>query len=1033
MAGQAPSQGPIPDLRPMEELLQAPTDGVGDAIVVPPILANQFELKIGLLNLVTAIAFHGFENDDPHSHIRRFTKITQTVKLNNIPSDVVKLLLFPFSLEGAAQTWLEKEPPNSITTWNDLVSKFMNRFFPPPKTTNLRNEITRFQQRFGETFAEPWDRFKDLLNKCPHHGFSPLHQIDTFYNSLNQSEQDSLNSAAGGNFLTKNTQEALTIIENKSKVQTSRNKPQVASASGSSTQDAHITSLTKQVAALLSLHRHVNSIQNGYETCGGPHPYYECQAAGGYTQDVYATSGTYNQGGNTYQPQGNRNLLSYGSNNYLGPPIFNQGNNQNQNNLGNNQGHNQGNYQNNQNINQNQNQTQNQNRYNQGSQNQGYNQNKGHNFNQGNIYNQNQGYNQNQAQPNMPSLEESIYQHMRSTKARIQQMQTQNNQQIQQMQNHNTQEIQQLKTQNVQIVDLMSQMQKVLHERPPGALPSNTEPNPREQVNFIMTRSGLTTAEPSFPPHIPPTPRVEVEKEPETLMDEMHITSPASTAHVLPPRVQPVSPPKEDPKSNPYQPKIPYPSRLIKIKLLDKNDVQVSKFLKILKQIHFDISLMDALTQILKFTKVLKDLLKDKEKLEELENTPINAECSAILFNKVPKKLDDPGKFLIPCILQDLEVYNSLADSRASINLMPLSICEKLGIGPLKPTRMTLELANRSVTFLMGIAEDVIVKVEKFNFLADFVIVDFEADPRVPIILGKPFLSTARALVDLYEEKLTLRVGNEEVVFYTDKSSRNNSRDIHSVNCINIINFSKDKTISGNPTSSSDFMIESLSAYPIPCRDSDHLLEETDTLLSHFDNSMPEYETFSFDTEEQSSGSTTTHYDNSLPVYEAFYFDDNHSEEKSSGSTTTHSDFSLPEYDSFIFDFSINMFPPTDRSAFYHEEFADELAHIISPPEYDYFYFDLEADLGEFTNVLEKNIFDLSTNDFTSIELNNSPLLLYDCDSSLSKEFSEIDLLVLFPSGNEDIVFDPGIIIIKGVQSQRFKIPLNFFYYLIRE
>ncbi|GJT11249.1 reverse transcriptase domain-containing protein [Tanacetum coccineum] len=162
MAEQVSPQGPIPDLRSIEELLQAPADGVGDAIVVPLILANQFELKI-------------------------------------------------------AQTWLEKEPPNSITTWNDLVSKFVNRFFPPSKTTNLRNEITRFQQIFGETFFEAWDRFKYLLNKCPHHGFSPLHQIDTFYNSLNQSDQDSLNSAVNGNFLTKNTQEALTIIENKFK------------------------------------------------------------------------------------------------------------------------------------------------------------------------------------------------------------------------------------------------------------------------------------------------------------------------------------------------------------------------------------------------------------------------------------------------------------------------------------------------------------------------------------------------------------------------------------------------------------------------------------------------------------------------------------------------------------------------------------------------------------------------------------------------------------------------------------------------
>ncbi|GJT01611.1 hypothetical protein Tco_0822780 [Tanacetum coccineum] len=118
-----------------------------------------------------------------------------------------------------------------------------------------------------------------------------------------------------------------------------------------------------------------------------------------------------------------------------------------------------------------------------------------------------------------------------------------------------------------------------------------------------------------------------------------------------------------------------------------------------------------------------------------------------------------------------------------------------------------------------------------------------------------------------------------------------------------------------------------------------------------------------------------------------------------------------------------------EMSVSHHEEFADELAHIISPPEYDYFYFDLETNPGEFTSVVEKNIFDLSsTKDSTSIELNDSSLLLSDCDSSLSKEFFEIDLLVSFPSGNEDIVFDPGIFIIKGVQSQSFHIlPLDDF------
>ncbi|GJU33019.1 hypothetical protein Tco_1176608 [Tanacetum coccineum] len=135
-----------------------------------------------------------------------------------------------------------------------------------------------------------------MLKKCPHHGFSPLHQIDTFYNGLNQSDQDSLYFVAGGNLLTRNTQEALTIIENKSKVRTSRNKPQVSSSISSSSQNDAIIALTKQVEVLgkhiLDMEKPVHSIQESCETCGGPHPYYECQAAGGYTQgDVYAATG----------------------------------------------------------------------------------------------------------------------------------------------------------------------------------------------------------------------------------------------------------------------------------------------------------------------------------------------------------------------------------------------------------------------------------------------------------------------------------------------------------------------------------------------------------------------------------------------------------------------------------------------------------------------------------------------------------------------------------------------------------------------
>nr|GEW90555.1 hypothetical protein [Tanacetum cinerariifolium] len=207
-------------------------------------------------------------------------------------------------------------------------------------------------------------------------------------------------------------------------------------------------------------------------------------------------------------------------------------------------------------------------------------------------------------------------------------------------------------------------------------------------------------------------------------------------------------------------------------------------------------------------------------------------------------------------------------------------------------------------------------------------------------------------------------------------------------------------------TSGSD---SQLSPSPIPYEDSDPLLEETDILLSHFDNSLPEYEIFSFDIEEKSSGSSTTHSDYSLLNYEAFYFDDDHIKEKSSGTTTTHFDFSLPEYDSFIFNLSIDLFSPADRSVSHHEEFVDELIHIISSPEYDCFYIDTETDSGELTILFEENISEYSTKEFTSPELNDFPILLSDCDSTFSEEFSEIDLLVSFPSRYKDNVFYPGI------------------------
>nr|GEW29625.1 reverse transcriptase domain-containing protein [Tanacetum cinerariifolium] len=242
------------DTHAMSELLQAPTKGYRDAIVIPAILAEDFKLKVGLLQLVTSSQFHGFESDNPHAHIRWFNKITSMLKYKNVPNDTIKLMRIPFSLEGAAQTWLEKEPLRSIHTWEDLVSKFVNYFFPPLKTTNLKNDITNFQQKFNETFSEAWDRFKYLLRKCPHH-------------------------AAGGNHLNRTPRDALAIIKNKSKVRTSRNKlvvSEVNTTTSSSSHSPDITALTDIVKELVLMNKanqqaSVKAIEESCMTCDGSH------------------------------------------------------------------------------------------------------------------------------------------------------------------------------------------------------------------------------------------------------------------------------------------------------------------------------------------------------------------------------------------------------------------------------------------------------------------------------------------------------------------------------------------------------------------------------------------------------------------------------------------------------------------------------------------------------------------------------------------------------------------------------------------
>ncbi|GJV49184.1 reverse transcriptase domain-containing protein [Tanacetum coccineum] len=254
----------------------------------------------------------------------------------------------------------------------------------------------------------------------------------------------------------------------------------------------------------------------------------------------------------------------------------------------------------------------------------------------------------------------------------------------------------------------------------------------------------------------------------------------------------------------------------------------MEKIFQIFQDLRFDISFADALLLMPRFAPTIKSLLMNKEKLLELAKILLNENCSAMLLKKLPEKLGDPDKFLIPCNFPGMDVCHALADLGASINLMPLSIWKKLSLPKLTPTRMTLELADRSITYPKGLTEDVFIKVGKFHFPTDFVVVDFEADPRVPLILGRSFLRTGRALNDVYGEEITLRVDNEAVTFNLDQATRCSSTKDKSVNRIDIIDavceeyapeflgFSNSSSGNLTPTSepfTSEFILEEIKVY----------------------------------------------------------------------------------------------------------------------------------------------------------------------------------------------------------------------------
>lgn len=687
------------NLRPIREYATPSRNNVHRSIIPPAIPAANFELKPSLINMVQRNQFSGADQEDPSQHLDQFIDVCELVKINGVPSEAIMLKLFPFSLIGKARDWLRLLPHGSIATWEQLESKFLEKFFPPTKTAMIRNSIHNFSQSVDESFHEAWDRFKRLLKSCPHHGIPLWQQMQTFYIGSTQATRSLLDAASGGSLLGKNPMEAFELLD-----QMAANDAQWMSAKSATRrpQGMHavdqVTALQAQIEAMkremqgLRVQQ-VAAVSHPCELCGGPHSFQDCKAGEHYTNDVDPNQlnamSDFRRPMDPYSNQYNPGWRNH--------PNFSWGNN-------------------------------NQHRP------------------------QPPAY---QARPLPPqerksNLEEMLTNFMAAQEARM-------------------------KNQDASIKALevqLGQLATAVSSRNQGALPSNSERNPIEDAKAITLRSGkevensknkVVNAEPSEPP-------IEV-----------------TISNCNPPEQgKDKGKSKVNPEIDIDIDKLPYPERAKK----DKLDSQFSKFLEIFKKLQINIPFADALTQMPNYAKFMKDVLSKKKKFDEHGTIFLTENCSAILQNKIPEKLKDPGSFTLPCELGEIHITKALCDLGASINLMPYSLCRKLALGEPKETGMYLQLADRSIKRPKGIIEDLLVKVGKFIFPVDFVVMDMEIDKEVPLILGRPFLNTARALIDVNQGKLTLRMDNEHIDFNMRKAMKYPSDSLNDscyfIDCVDI-------------------------------------------------------------------------------------------------------------------------------------------------------------------------------------------------------------------------------------------------------
>ncbi|XP_042057978.1 uncharacterized protein LOC121802379 [Salvia splendens] len=554
--------------------------GVANPPVGNNVHANTFELRRGLIQMAENNAFRGRPTEDPNKHLTKFIQICNTTKINGVTDEQIRLRVFPFSLEDDAKDWLDSMEPDSIRTWEAMVEKFLEKYYPPSEALKRQSEIISFEMTPQESIQGAWERFKGLMKRCPNHGLNPTHQVLAFYRGCLPEAKRELNLSAGGSLLKKGEAEAMEVIERVTSNDEGWNNERsnihrVAAAAESS----HMDSMYKQMELL---HKKIDLMGMGPDI----QEQKECVKDVSYIHqggNRYYNNSRPNQGGGGYNHFGNKAHpnLSYGNpNNALQPPP-------------------------------------------------------GFTVSQGMI-----------TKPHNKSSEDILnafmiqsHKNMEHTNQRLEKVE--NN--MHGMAGH----MKSLETQMSQIAQAVGQ----LHQS--GQFPSTTVPNPKD-CKAIYLRGGTSYES-------PPMPEVEAKEVPEEKEEEeIEMEAPLMQSEVQPETIAPPTP---------QEVKIPFPQVVQKKKL----DEKLVKFLEIFKRVHLNIPLIEALQQMPGYLKFLKEIVSNKKRLVDYETVNLTENCSAIIQEKMPAKMKDPGSFNISCVIGNDRQTKALCDLGASINLMPLS------------------------------------------------------------------------------------------------------------------------------------------------------------------------------------------------------------------------------------------------------------------------------------------------------------------------------------------------------------------------